>query len=66
VRLKRSPYREYRFAVQIGIGTAAISFLVPGNADVIVLSAGSNDSACPNALAPWHRARGLLLLLSNS
>jgi hypothetical protein len=50
-------FRECRFAVQIGIGTAAISSLVPGNADVIVVSAGSNDYLTPGLLARLQALR---------
>ena len=50
-------FRDCRFAVQIGIGTAAISSLVPGNADVIVVSAGSNDYLTPGLLARLQALR---------
>ncbi len=44
-------FHECQFAVQIGIGTAAIASRVPGNAEVIVVSAGSNDYLTPGLLA---------------
>jgi hypothetical protein len=47
----RPSLRECRFSVQIGIGTAAIAYRVPANADVIVVSAGSNDYLTPGLLA---------------
>jgi hypothetical protein len=43
--------RECRFAGRIGIGTAAIVSLVPSNAEVIVVSAGSNDYLTPGLSA---------------
>ena len=43
--------RECRFAGRIGIGTAAIVSLVPSNAEVIVVSAGSNDYLPPGLSA---------------
>jgi hypothetical protein len=42
---------ECRFAGRIGIGTAAIVALVPSNAEVIVVSAGSNDYLTPGLSA---------------
>jgi hypothetical protein len=50
-------FRDCRFAVQIGIGTAAIGALVPSNADVIVVSAGSNDYLTPGLLARLQALR---------
>jgi hypothetical protein len=47
----RASLRECRFAVLVGIGTAAITARVPVNADVIVVSAGSNDYLTPGLLA---------------
>jgi hypothetical protein len=43
-------FGDCRFAVQVGIGTAAIASRVPGSADVIVVSAGSNDYLTPGLL----------------
>jgi hypothetical protein len=53
----RPSFRECGFAVQIGIGTAAITSRVPGNADVIVVSAGSNDYLTPGLLARLQALR---------
>ena len=50
-------FHECRFAVQVGIGTAAISSLVPGGADVIVVSAGSNDYLTPGLSARLQALR---------
>jgi hypothetical protein len=49
--------RECRFAGRIGIGTAAIVSLVPSNAEVIVVSAGSNDYLTPGLLARLQALR---------
>ena len=49
--------RECRFAGRIGIGTAAIVSLVPSNAGVIVVSAGSNDYLTPGLLARLQALR---------
>lgn len=46
----RSFFRECRFDVKIGIGTKAISARVPRDADLIVVSAGSNDYLTPGLL----------------
>jgi hypothetical protein len=50
-------FRECRFAVQIGIGTAAINARMPGSADVIVVSAGTNDYLTPGLLARLQALR---------
>ena len=42
--------RECRFSGRLGIGTAAIVPLVPSNAEVIIVSAGSNDYLTPGLL----------------
>jgi len=42
---------ECRYTGRIGIGTAAIVALVPSNAEVIVVSAGSNDYLTPGLSA---------------
>jgi hypothetical protein len=45
------PYlRECQFAGRLGVGTAAIIPLVPSNAEVIIVSAGSNDYLTPGLL----------------
>jgi len=43
----RSYFRECRTDAKIGIGTNAVAARVPGRADLIVLSAGSNDYRDP-------------------
>jgi hypothetical protein len=43
----RPSFRECGFAVQIGIGTAAITSRVPGNADVIVVTIISPQACSP-------------------
>jgi hypothetical protein len=53
----RPYFRECRFAVQIGIGTAAINARMPGSADVIVVSAGTNDYLTPGLLARLQALR---------
>jgi hypothetical protein len=50
-------FRECRFAVQTGIGAAAIAARIQGNADVIVVSAGSNDYLTPGLLARLQALR---------
>ncbi len=50
-------FRECRAAVKIGIGTAAIAALVPSRADVIVVSAGSNDYLTPGLPARLQALR---------
>ena len=49
--------RECRFAGRIGIGTAAIVSLVPSNAEVIVVSAGTNDYLTPGVLTRLQALR---------
>ena len=43
-------FRECRTDAKIGIGTKAIAARMTGRADVIILSAGSNDYATPGLL----------------
>src|SRR5215471_1038698 len=43
----RSFFRECQASVKLGIGTKAIAALVPAHADLIVVSAGSNDYLDP-------------------
>jgi hypothetical protein len=52
----RSYFRECRTDAKIGIGTKAIAARVSGRADLIVVSAGSNDYLTPGLLA---RLQGL-------
>jgi hypothetical protein len=49
--------RECSFSGRIGIGTAAIVPLVPSNAEVIVVSAGSNDYLTPGLSARLQALR---------
>jgi len=49
--------RECRFSGRLGIGTAAIVALVPSNAEVIVVSAGSNDYLTPGLLGRMQALR---------
>jgi hypothetical protein len=52
------PYlRECRFSGRLGIGTAAIVPLVPSNAEVIIVSAGSNDYLTPGLLGRVQAVR---------
>jgi len=53
----RGFFRDCRFDVKIGIGTAAIAARVPSRADVIVVSAGSNDYLTPGLLARLQALR---------
>jgi hypothetical protein len=46
----RGFFRECRIDAKIGIGTAAIASRVPQGADLIVVSAGSNDYLTPGLL----------------
>jgi hypothetical protein len=46
----RGFFRECSSDVKIGIGTAAITSRVPSHADVIIVSAGSNDYLTPGLL----------------
>jgi hypothetical protein len=50
-------FRECRFAVQTGVGSAAIASRMQGNADVIVVSAGSNDYLTPGLLTRLQALR---------
>jgi hypothetical protein len=50
-------FRECEIDTKIGIGTAAIASRVPGRADVIVVSAGSNDYLTPGLLARLQALR---------
>jgi hypothetical protein len=49
--------RECGFSGRLGIGTAAIIPLVPSNAEVIVVSAGSNDYLTPGLLGRMQALR---------
>lgn len=53
----RAFFRECRVDVKIGIGTAAIAARVLGRADVIVVSAGSNDYLTPGLPARLRALR---------
>jgi hypothetical protein len=53
----RGSFRECQIDVKIGIGTAKIASLVPSHADVIVVSAGSNDYLTPGVLARLQALR---------
>jgi hypothetical protein len=53
----RGFFRDCRFDVKIGIGTAAIAARVPGGANVIVVSAGSNDYLTPGLPARLQALR---------
>ena len=46
----RSYFRECRTDAKIGIGTKAVAARVTGRADVIIVSAGSNDYSTPGLL----------------
>jgi hypothetical protein len=46
----RSFFRECQASVKIGIGTKAITALVPAHTDVLVVSTGSNDYLTPGLL----------------
>lgn len=46
----RGFFRECRTDAKIGIGTAAVTSRVPHDADLIVVSAGSNDYQTPGLL----------------
>jgi len=46
----RGYFRECRTSAKIGIGTKAVAARVTGRADVIILSAGSNDYSTPGLL----------------
>ena len=53
----RGFFRECQVDVKIGIGTAAITSRVPGRADLIIVSAGSNDYLTPGLLARLQALR---------
>ncbi len=53
----RGFFRECRIDAKIGIGTAAIVSRVPRGADLIVVSAGSNDYLTPGLLARLQKVR---------
>ncbi len=53
----RGFFRECHVDVKIGIGTAAIASRVPGRADLIIVSAGSNDYLTPGLLTRLHALR---------
>jgi hypothetical protein len=53
----RGFFRECHVDVKIGIGTTAITSRVPDRADVIVVSAGSNDYLTPGLLARLQTLR---------
>jgi hypothetical protein len=46
----RSFFRECHSSVKLGIGTKAIAALMPAHADLIIVSAGSNDYLDPGLL----------------
>ena len=50
-------FRECRVDAKIGIGTAAVTARVPRDADLIVVSAGSNDYQTPGLLARLRSLR---------
>jgi hypothetical protein len=53
----RGHFRECQSNVKIGIGTKAIADRVPAHADVIIVSAGSNDYLTPGLLARLQALR---------
>jgi hypothetical protein len=53
----RGFFRECQANVKLGIGTAAIAARVPAHADLIVVSAGSNDYLTPGLLARLQTLR---------
>jgi hypothetical protein len=53
----RSFFRECQASVKLGIGTKAIAALVPAHADLIVVSAGSNDYLDPGLLSRLQALR---------
>jgi hypothetical protein len=53
----RGFFRECRIDAKIGIGTAAIAPRVPRGADLIVVSAGSNDYSTPGLLGRLQALR---------
>jgi hypothetical protein len=50
-------FRDCHFDTKIGIGSAALVAHVPGNADVVVVSAGSNDYLSPRLIASLKAVR---------
>jgi hypothetical protein len=53
----RGFFRECQANVKLGIGTKAIAALVPARADVIIVSAGSNDYLDPGLLGRLQAVR---------
>jgi hypothetical protein len=53
----RGYFRECQISVKLGIGTKAIAARVPARADLIVVSAGSNDYLTPGLLARLQALR---------
>ncbi len=53
----RGFFRECRVDAKIGIGTAAVAARMPHDADLIVVSAGSNDYLTPGLLARLRALR---------
>jgi len=53
----RSFFRECHSSVKLGIGTRAIAALVPAHADLIIVSAGSNDYLDPGLLSRMQAVR---------
>jgi hypothetical protein len=53
----RGFFRECRANVKLGIGTKAIAALVPADANLIVVSAGSNDYLDPGLLSRLQALR---------
>jgi hypothetical protein len=53
----RGFFRECDANVKLGIGTKAIAALVPAHADVIIVSAGSNDYLTPGLLPRLQAVR---------
>jgi hypothetical protein len=50
-------FRDCRFDTKIGIGSAALVAHVPGNADIVVVSAGSNDYLSPRLIGSLEAVR---------
>jgi hypothetical protein len=53
----RSFFRECHSSVKIGIGTRAITALVPAHTDLIIVSAGSNDYLDPGLVSRMQALR---------
>jgi hypothetical protein len=53
----RAFFRECHSSVKLGIGTKAIAALMPAHADLIVVSAGSNDYLDPGLLSRLEAVR---------